>query len=143
MRLTKKGSIDVLIISVAIALLLFVPLFRFFIQVLSTLKTIEQTKEVLEISSMSTFTELNRDLLGSGMLEIEESEAKDVFNRLMTELIMENETLQSIRDIGIVFSCGGGIIRMDSEATVLSSFGQPVHVEHSLEFVIDPVMEVS
>jgi len=104
---------------------------------------IEKAKEVLEIASLSTFIELNRESLGNGILEIKESSATSVFNRQITELTAADVTLQSMRDAIVAIDLDDGLVRIDSKATILSSFDQLVQVEHSLEFVIDPIMEGS
>lgn len=134
---------DVLIIAVAIATLLFIPLFRFFILVFSTLDILNKAKETLEIASMSTYTELNRNCLGDGILEMEESSAIAVFNQQIVALTAGNPSLCSMKDIDVIIIRVDGMVKIDSKATILSAFNQPVQVEHSLEFVIDPIMEGS
>lgn len=92
---------------------------------------------------MSTFTVLDRERLGNGILEIEDTSATAAFSQQVIELTRGDSALHSMQDVAVAFYLDDGLVRIDSKATIQSSFNQPVQVEHSLEFVIDPTMEDS
>ncbi len=138
---TKKGAIDILLITVFAAMLLIIPIFRFFIGVFFTLNTIDKAKEVLEIAMISTYTRLNQQSLGIGILNIDETSAESLFLDQITELISGDSSLNGLQyaDMNIVETEQG--ISINSKATIFSAFHQPIKVGNTVKFVIDPIME--
>lgn len=139
----KKGSVDHLLVVVAIGLLLVIPLFQFFIAVFATLHRIEQTKEILEIASLTTYTMLNQESLGIGDLDIPESSATEIFHRQVETLIAEKLPSDKVGETGIRFRKDGNKIDIESDMILFSEFDEPIRVRKSLEFVMDPVTEDS
>ena len=138
---TRRGSIDVLLISAILAVLLIIPLFQFIVSTFSTLNRIDKAEEVLEIASISTYTKLNQDSLGSGILEIDETLALSIFNQQIDELITNDASLSNMSDAEILIAETDEGISIESKAVILSAFNQSIQVENSLEFIIDPIME--
>lgn len=137
----KKGSVDILLITVMLVLLLIIPMFQFLISVFSTLHRIDKVKEVLEIASISTYTKLNQESLGTGILEIDKTMAAEMFNQQIDELIINDLSLSSLSNAEISIIETGAEISIESSASILSSFNRLIQVENSLEFIIDPIME--
>lgn len=140
---TKKGSIDFAIIAIFMAILIILPLFQFFVSAFSTINIFFKTKEALEIATISTYTKLNQASLGMGIIEIDESQAKVVFNQQVNELVLENESLKTLKDALVSINISNGTIHIDSKASIMSAFNKRIQVENSLGFVIDPIMEDS
>lgn len=138
---TKKGAIDTLLITVVLSLLLIIPTFRFLVSVFSTMHNIDKVKEVLEIASISTYTMLNQESLGTGILEIDEELADQIFHQQVDELTAEDYFLQSMLSIEISITGSDSVINIESSATIMSAFDNRILVENSLEFIIDPIME--
>lgn len=140
---TKSGSIDVLIITVFITLLLLIPLFKIFILLCGSQCIVKNAKETLEIASLSTYTRMSRDSLGVGVIDMDEYTAEKIFFSQIDELALKNPSLQTLRNPDVTIYTNNGVIYIDSEAIVTNSFNQSVFVHASLEFILDPAMEAS
>jgi len=139
----KKGSIDILLITIIMIVLIIIPCFKFLISVFSTIKIIDETKQALEIASIATYAELSQESIGLGIVEIDEELAKEIFYLRIQELSAGKTILNSIRNPVISIYSYVGKIYIDTEIIVSSSFDQSLKVENSIEFIIDPLMEVS
>jgi hypothetical protein len=116
-------------------------MFQFLVSALSTMDRIDKVKEVLEIASISTYTKLNQESLGAGELEIDDAKAAEIFRMQVAELIAEDFSISSMMNIEISITGTEEQISIDSSASILSAFNKRIHVENSLEFIIDPIME--
>lgn len=140
---TKSGSIDILIITVFITLLLLIPLFKFFILMCGTQCIVKNAEETLEIASLSTYTRISSVSLGGGVIDMDEYTAEKIFFSQINELALKNPSLQTLRNPDVTIFTKNGVIYINSKATVTNSFNQSVSVHASLEFILDPVMEAS
>lgn len=138
---TKEGAVDILLITVVISLLLIIPMFQFLVSAFYTMNSVDKTKEVLEIASISTYTKLNQESLGTGILEIDDVMAAEIFDQQIDELIADDYALHSMINAEISITGTGGEISIESSASIMSAFNKLIHVENSLEFIIDPIME--
>ncbi|MHB1485166.1 MAG: hypothetical protein ACYCYI_10935 [Saccharofermentanales bacterium] len=138
---TRKGSIDIFLITVMISLLLILPVFSFFVSAFSTRYMISEAKETLEIASLATYTKLNQESLGMGIIDIDEYSAEKMFYQQIYEIISENEHQDDLADPNVSIIMEKGRIIINSEITLSSAFKQSLPVKSSLEFLIDPTME--
>ena len=138
---TKKGAVDILLITVILVLLLIIPMFQFLVSAFSTLNRIDKTKEVLEIASISTYTKLNQESLGTGIMEIDGALAAEIFDQQVLELTANDFSLNSLSNAEISITETGAEISIESRASIMSAFNELIQVENSLEFIIDPIME--
>lgn len=140
---TKKGSIDFVIIAIFIMVLLILPLFKFFVSAFSTIDMVYKTKETLEIATISTYTKINQESLGMGVIEIDESQAKAIFNQQVNELVLDNSSLRTLKDAFVSININDGKIHIVSNASIMSAFNRRIQVGNSLGFIINPIMEDS
>lgn len=138
---TRKGAVDIVLITVMIFTLLILPLFIFFISAYTTQFMISEAKETLEIASLATYTKLNQDSLGMGIIDINELSAETIFYQQINLLINERSFLEDLTNPQVSIFQEEGKIIIESEVSFLSSFKQLLHVNSSLEFIIDPTME--
>ncbi len=100
-----------------------------------------KAKEILELASISTYTKINQERLGSGVLAIEKPLAINLFQQQIHCLIAENNLSDVMKDVEIFFTIVDKKICINSKASILTAFNQSLRIEKSLEFIIDPVME--
>jgi hypothetical protein len=132
--------VDILIISVAIAILCIIPMFLFFVKIFITFQIVEDTKEMLSLSSTSVYSIINREVLGTGSLQIDEESAKNEFYNKLESLITDNHGLIEADSPYVEFSYDNRKILIKSEVKVNTGFNRQIEVGSSMEFVIDNTM---
>lgn len=130
-----------MLISITVFMLLVLPVFLFFISVFSTQYMINEAKEVLEIASLATYTKLNQDRLGTGVIEMNEVSAEMIFYQQIDSLTSEKSPFVELVDPNVSIILSDGKIIINSEISLLSAFKHFLHIRTSLEFIIDPLME--
>lgn len=127
----------------ALTILILLPFFRFFTDACETWIRVEKAKEFLEIASLSTYTCINPDRIGSGDLEIDIKAASLIFQKRLRELTGNKETAAGISNAKIEFIQTEDGIQIESQASILSAWNKPLLIQKLVEFVLDPAMEVT
>lgn len=138
---TKKGSVDVLLITIAILLFTILPIFKFIVNVYTTQNLISYSKETLEIASLATFTKINQEMLGLGIMNIDISLATSIMDEQIGLLFDENSGVKLMSEPIIRIIELSEKIIISSEIMVLGPFNETIPVKSSLEFIVDPSME--
>lgn len=131
---------DVLIVSVAIAIMCIIPMFLFFVKIFITMQIVEETKEILNLSSTSIYSMISRDMLGRGSLLIDEETAESAFYNKLDTLLTDNHSLIVADSPNVEFSCDNRKVLIESEIKVKSGFNRQIEVGSSMEFIIDNMM---
>lgn len=137
---SKKGSVDILIISVAIAIICIIPMYLFFVKIFITMQIVEETKEMLSLSSTAVYSTINREMLGKGSFQIDEESAKSEFYNKLESLLTDNHSLIEADSPQVEFSYDNRKVLIESEIKVKSGFNRQIGVDSSMEFIIDNTM---
>jgi len=134
----RKGSIDILMISLCGIIFIVIPVCMFFINVLFNYTIIGYAKDCLEISSINCYAMIDQDSLGSGITKIDIHKSEKYFLEHFKELTRNHSYLQDDAKVRITLS--NGIIKIMAEVTVTGLDKRTVTVKSDTEFVIDPLL---
>ncbi len=132
-----------LIIAFGILILAILPIFHFSMDIFVTQNTINDTRETLEIACLATYTKLNQENLSSGVMTIDENLAKTIFYSQVNLLFMERKSISVLTNPTIIVTQNSGKVIIMSKVTIMSAYKIPISVKTSMEFIIDPTMEVA
>ncbi len=135
---TRKGSIDILMISISGIIFIVIPVCMFFINVLFSYAITGYARDCLEISSINCYAMIDSDSLGGGITEIDIHESEKYFLENFKSLTRNHSYLQDDAKVHITLS--NGIIKIMAEVTVTGLDKSSVTVKSDTEFVVDPLL---
>jgi len=135
---TRKGSIEVLMISVCGIIFLVVPVFMFFINALFSYAIVGHARDCLEISSINCYTMIDSNSLGSGIAEIDVHAGEKYFLENFKKLTENHSYFNDDATVSIALS--NGVIKIMSEVSVIGLDKRLISVSSVTEFVIDPLL---
>ena len=136
---TRKGSVEILMIFFSMIVFILIPFFIFLINILFNYTMTEYAKDCLEISSINTYSMIDFDSLGEGIIEMDPDESEKYFLENFKSLTMNDKHIADDADVSITISNAN--IRILSQVTVTGLDKGSVTVHSDVGFVIDPLLE--
>ena len=137
-RPSKRGSIEITIIFVALVILLILPLLLFLLNVYMELCTADKIDEIIQLASINSLQNLDSESLGAGILSFDAANAKlDFKEEVERELQNISYISPDNNSTKITYEVHGKNITVSVELTFIGIMRNIRKIKREHKFYID------